>query len=603
VGLLLAILAVTGLTGREAQAAFPGANGKIAFNSDRDGNLEIYAMEPDGSGRVRLTNNAATDTFPAWSPDGQRIAFQSFRDGHSQIYVMNADGSGQVNLSNNVASDAQPVWSPDGQRIAFTSGRDGNAEVYVMNADGSGQSNLTHNAAPDVQPAWSPDVQRIAFTSIRDGHLQIYVMNADGSGQVNLSNNAADDLEPSWSPDGRRIAFFSFRDSPTGQIYVMNADGSGQVNLSNNAAFDEGPAWSPDGQRIAFTSSRDGNGEIYVMNADGSGQLRRTTDPGVDDEADWQPIIAGGGVCSRVGTLLNILMPANSSVKVGLNGTNFAVTVNNIPDPGCSSATVNNVDTVDIRGSSPGADTLTLDLSTGQFAPGATPEGSGISEIEFQLDLLAGNDELIIQGGTGVEKITLGSGGINVNGDNDADLTPTSVEHVTVNGGDGNDQLSGKGGVGTGAAFGIPLLLNGDTGNDKLTDGLAADVVKGGPGNDSMNVPKTIDAGDDYAGGPGTDTLSYAPRKQAVHVSTDDQPNDGSIEGDNARSDIEKLTGGNGNDVLRAVTQAKETVRGGAGDDALDVLDGNPGDIADGGAGAGDSCIADPGDTKLNCET
>jgi Tol biopolymer transport system component len=70
------------------------SNSKIAFQRNRDGNFEIFTMSADGSAITRLTNNAALDLEPAWSPDGQRIAFRSDRDGNFEIYVMNADGSG-----------------------------------------------------------------------------------------------------------------------------------------------------------------------------------------------------------------------------------------------------------------------------------------------------------------------------------------------------------------------------------------------------------------------------------------------------------------------------------------------------------------------------
>ncbi|WP_346817878.1 NTTRR-F1 domain [Bacillus paramobilis] len=266
---------------------------KIAFTSTRDGNAEIYVMNADGSNQTRLTNNAASDSDPAWSPDGQKIAFSSTRDGNNEIYVMNADGTNQTRLTNNVAFDLNPAWSPDGQKIVFSSNRDGNTEIYVMNADGTNQTRLTNNPADDRDPTWSPDGQKIAFTSLRDGNDEIYVMNADGTNQTRLTNNLANDRESTWSPDGQKIAFTSFRDvNLNGAIYVMNANGTNQTRLTNNSsASDLAPTWSPDGQKIAFLSTRDGNPEIYVMNADGTNQIRLTNNLASDLNPAWSPFM------------------------------------------------------------------------------------------------------------------------------------------------------------------------------------------------------------------------------------------------------------------------------------------------------------------------
>jgi Tol biopolymer transport system component len=80
----------------------------------------------------------------------------SNRDGNREIYVMNADGSGQIRLTNQAGHDYQPAWSPDGQWIVFTSERTGNLEIYIMNANGSGVIQLTNHPAQDSDPAWSP---------------------------------------------------------------------------------------------------------------------------------------------------------------------------------------------------------------------------------------------------------------------------------------------------------------------------------------------------------------------------------------------------------------------------------------------------------------
>ena len=301
---------------------------KIAFTSRRDGNAEIYVMNPDGTDQTRLTDNPTDDHTPAWSPEGTRIAFvrkclersqspvhgnalgrllvksgSDFYDAiqtakhslfapesrNSEIYVMNADGTGQTRLTKNSMLDANPAWSPDGTRITFVSDRDDNPEIYVMNADGTGQTRLTNNSVGDWGPNWSPDGTRIAFYSYRDGKPDIYVMNADGTGQIRLTNDSAGDYVPDWSPDGTKIAFFSTREGGA-EIYVMNADGTGQTRLTNSSIMlNANPAWSPDGARIAFDSCSWGNEtyEIYVMNADGTGQTRLTNNSASDWAPDW----------------------------------------------------------------------------------------------------------------------------------------------------------------------------------------------------------------------------------------------------------------------------------------------------------------------------
>jgi hypothetical protein len=105
---LLALVALATVGVGPAQAAIPGANGKIAFTSNRSGNTEIYAMVArDGSSRKRLTRNAAYDANLAYSPNAKKIVFE--RD--SEIYTMNAlDGSKQRNRTNNVASDFGADW-------------------------------------------------------------------------------------------------------------------------------------------------------------------------------------------------------------------------------------------------------------------------------------------------------------------------------------------------------------------------------------------------------------------------------------------------------------------------------------------------------------
>jgi Tol biopolymer transport system component len=267
---------------------------KIAFDSNRDGNREIYVMNADGTNQTQLTfnnsfaHNLGRESFwPSFSGDGSRIAFTTDHDGNYEIYVINADGTGLTDLTNNPADDYAPSFSPDGSHIAFQSTRDGLTDIYIMDADGTNQTRLTSYAGDNEFPSFNGNGSRIAFTSTRDGNQEIYVMNADGTSQTRLTHTTANNFYPSFSRDGSRIAFTSDRDGNQ-EIYVMNADGTGQTRLTNNPADDHNPSFSPDGSKIAFTTNRDGNDEIYVMNADGTGQTNLTNDPlALDQLPSW----------------------------------------------------------------------------------------------------------------------------------------------------------------------------------------------------------------------------------------------------------------------------------------------------------------------------
>jgi tricorn protease-like protein len=302
-------------------------NGKIAFQSSRDGNAEIYVMNTDGTGQTRLTFNAAADALPDWSPDGTKIAFASNRDGNSEIYVMNADGSSQTRLTVNGAVDTRPKWSPNGAQILFESSRGGgsNPQIFVMDADGTNSVRLTNDSFTDFQADWSPDGSEIVFVSNRDGNLEIYVMSASGAGQTRLTVNTVVDQLPSFSPDGSKITFTSAVGN-LNHVFVMNADGTSPTSLT--ASNDGNSAFSPNGRRIAFLSSRDGNdNEIYVMASDGSDEKRLTTSPGIDTAPAWQPVFPAQTIgVYRPSTnqwLLrdsNTAGPANLSVNFGQSG-------------------------------------------------------------------------------------------------------------------------------------------------------------------------------------------------------------------------------------------------------------------------------------------
>ncbi|MBM3500471.1 MAG: DUF5050 domain-containing protein, partial [Armatimonadetes bacterium] len=198
---------------------------------------------------TRLTNNAAVDWRPAWSPRGDKIAFVSDRAGNYEIYRMNTDGSNQERLTNSAGDDLDPAWSPNGRQIYFSSQRDGNREIYVMNADGSGQMNLTNNAADDQEPACSPDGSQVAFRTDRDGNTEIYIMQSDGRNAGNFTNHGASDEHPTWAPDAGQynigqMALRSTRHGGT-DLFIMDLQYQTMVNMTSTGASESDPAWCP----------------------------------------------------------------------------------------------------------------------------------------------------------------------------------------------------------------------------------------------------------------------------------------------------------------------------------------------------------------------
>lgn len=296
IALMLAIVGLLAVCGtREAGAAVPAEEGKIAFASTRDGNWEIYTMEVDGSGQTNLTNNAAADREPAFAPDGGNIVFTSDRGGRADVWSMDANGGNLTNLTNGAGQSYSPAYSPNGGKIAFASSRFASSDIYTMDADGSDQTRLTDGIGFSDTPAYSPDGSKIAFTSTRDGDWEIYTMDADGSDLKQITNTADEvlDLYPAYSPDGGRIAFA--RRGPDGSypfdVWAMDPDGANQADITSRPGQESDPTYSPDGSRIAYSgtaSEIDSETDIYTIGSAGGNATNLTDRAGEDADPDWR---------------------------------------------------------------------------------------------------------------------------------------------------------------------------------------------------------------------------------------------------------------------------------------------------------------------------
>jgi Tol biopolymer transport system component len=310
---------------------------RIAFMSDRDGNWEVYIMDPDGANLANLTNSPSTDAVPVHRAGQDQLAFVSDRDGSAlDVFTMDLDGNNLVNLTQTPDRDEIPIsWSPGGDYLAFASNQADATQIFLIQASGQGLLNLsereqaqtfddwspsadrfilstvsesgispvitdlngeqhqplTDGTYPAGGGSWSPDGQRIAFMAVPPevSAIDIFVVDAAGGEPLDLTQSPSNDRFPRWSPDGSQIAFVTDRDGNS-EIYVMGADGSGLTNLTNHPASDAANgdfAWSPDGKRILFHSNRDDNLEVYLMNADGSQQVNLTNSATIDFGAIW----------------------------------------------------------------------------------------------------------------------------------------------------------------------------------------------------------------------------------------------------------------------------------------------------------------------------
>jgi Tol biopolymer transport system component len=245
---------------------------------------------------------------PAWSPDGTRVVFHSSRrGGRPQIYAVNPNGIGFVRLTDSKTYDREPDWSPDGQMIVFVSSTNdpdesrfgdeaSDAELYLISAHGGRRKRLTHNRIAEAEPTWSPDGKWIAVEEESNYPLtELYLISSDGKRLRHLKAHTYDPDEavvgsPAWSPDGSRLLV----SVEFAGLYVIDLKRKRAVQITHpvNGEIDESPAWSPVGHRIAFERDRivvHGSGTFFhvlVINADGT-NARLLTENGYDP--DWAP--------------------------------------------------------------------------------------------------------------------------------------------------------------------------------------------------------------------------------------------------------------------------------------------------------------------------
>jgi Ca2+-binding RTX toxin-like protein len=276
------------------------------------------------------------------------------------------------------------------------------------------------------------------------------------------------------------------------------------------------------------------------------------------------------------------VVPGGSEARVILRGDGAGVTIVRGPQGEvmaggvqCFNATVSRIDRIVAVG---GAEhqSVTIDLTGGPFAPGATPEADGDGEIEFEVALGEGEDRFAIRGSDETDGIVLGSDGINLNAPvaepqepiarpeeeltGDVDVTVRAVEEFVVRAGEGGDVISAAG-EGTGGPFSAPIEVDAGLGSDALVGGSVGDTLIGSAGIDVV----TGGAGDDLLLGlGGLDSLDGGEGVDRLDGGLDDDRVRGGPGDDEER-------GGDGADAfLQDPGDGADVLLGGPGEDIVD---------------------------------
>ena len=196
----------------------------------------------------------------AKAPTMPKILFTSFRDGNNEIYIMDPDGRKQVNLTDNPANDIQGVWSPTGEQILFVSSRHAGVwDLFIMDTDGRNVRKVFKKLLYREQPVWAPDGKSIVYSRVKEDML--YIAKVGEQIEEPLVPTRPFGGYPRWSPDGTEIAFMSkMHDDEKGtHIRIINIHTKEKRwLLPDGEPTQYFPAWSPTSEKLAFFFGKSG---------------------------------------------------------------------------------------------------------------------------------------------------------------------------------------------------------------------------------------------------------------------------------------------------------------------------------------------------------
>jgi Tol biopolymer transport system component len=260
----------------------------VVFQSNRDGNVELYYTDLLGSGEAaRLTNNPFNDINPMYAPDAHTVVFQSDRNGAFDLFTIDQQTGREVQLTSSLAHDVNPFYSPNIQKLVFQSNRNGNWDLFILDVETGTEFQLTNSLQNETFPTWSPNGRQIAFILEENGATDLYVIDLEGRSQRRITTDGRT-VNAVWSPEGDRIAYQSERNGNL-DIYSYDFRDNKEYRVTDYEGQDSGPTWDCGGTNLAFTSIRDGDPNIFQVFWQGGSAGNMTIDPATDKWSQWRP--------------------------------------------------------------------------------------------------------------------------------------------------------------------------------------------------------------------------------------------------------------------------------------------------------------------------
>jgi len=265
--------------------------GRIVFTCTRGDYNQLCMINRDGTELVQLTDMAASNYYPVFTPDASSVLFASNRAGPNfDFFMLNFTEREVFQITNNVGNVISPDFSPDGRFIVFANRvGSGATAIWMVNSDGLNPRLVYTGTGDIVSVSWSPDGEKIAYAMNRGvpQEYEIFTMDTSGRNHLQISQRLQGiGGSVDWSPDGASLLVHAgpFGDKDIFRIDVATGSFVQLTDGGNNA----GASYSPNGQFIVFNSLRnDDQADLYIMRADGSGLQQLTNDPEPDWGANW----------------------------------------------------------------------------------------------------------------------------------------------------------------------------------------------------------------------------------------------------------------------------------------------------------------------------